>query len=395
MKICLISHSFLPSIGGSQLAVHHLSKTLTKMGHDVYVLTHYKNTKRDLQLNYNLLFYPRVPKELLQPQVTAFYLLYINKRYKFDIIHIHVAKICHFILKIKKFLKIPIVITTHGGDIQRYPEINYGLRLDPGLNKNIEYSIRHADLVTAIGSSTHQDYIDIGVAEHKIVDIPNGVDLNRFHNKKPDIRAKLGLRRDAKLLLSVGRYHPKKGYEYLIRAMPEILKHHKQVKCLLVGKRLEILQPLVDELSLNDAVIFIKEQGIEARHHTTAEIIDNFPNAYLMAIYKSCDIYVSAALIEGFALTVIEAMAAGLPLVATDVPGNEDAVADGTNGFLTPPKNPVILAAKINQLLQDHELREKMGGTSKNMAQQYDWPLIAAAYHRQYQKLIISQRNNV
>jgi len=387
MKICFISHSFLPTIGGAELVVHHLSNSLMNMGHEVFVLTHGKKTKKNMGSSYKILFYPRPPKEIFQAQVLAFYLYLFYRKYGFDVIHIHVAKNCHYLLKIKNMLKVPIVITTHGGDIQKYPEINYGMRLDPVLNRNIEFSIKHADLLTAIGSSTHRDYTKLGVPESKIADIPNGVNLKRFNHDSFNIRSKLGLSRDVKLILSVGRYHPKKGYEYLIKALPEIVKQHSDVRCLLVGKRLKVVKPLISDLPLENVVIFLGEQGIKEKNVSEKIDIDCIPNDVLLAAYKSSDIYVSSSLIEGFALTVIEAMAAGLPLVATDVPGNEDAVVEGANGFLTPPKSPTLLADKINRLLVDNELRSKMGSISKKMVQQYEWPKIAAGYHREYKKL--------
>ncbi len=387
MKICMVSHSFLPTIGGAELVVHNLSKHLTMSGEDVYVFTHLKNDNTTFQSNYNIQYYPRTPKEIAQGYTFAIALFLLKRKYNFDLIHVHVAKIGYYATKIKKLLKIPIVITTHGRDIQKYQEIGYGFRLDPKWNKRIEYALKNADLVTAIGSSTNKEYLKIGIPKERIADIPNGVDFKRFNEPYQNIREILGLSQDIKIVLAVGRYDLKKGYEYLIKAIPSILEKYEKVKFLLIGKRLSALKPLIQELSIESDVIILEQQAF---NKNDASIIDlnKIPNDTLLSAYKSADVFVSPSLIEGFALVIIEAMVCGLPIVATNVPGNEDAIVNQKNGFLVPPMSPSALSEKIVEVLNNDRKRVYLGENSIEMSRQYDWIKISNEYLYQYKKLI-------
>lgn len=390
MKICVTSHTFLPTIGGAELAMHHLSRALTQMGEEVVVFAPGNNLVRKFITDYKIKFYPLIPKgkKYFQGYIFAANLYFLQKRYKFDLIHVHKAEMGYYATKIRKLLKVPIIITTHGGDIQSYPEINYGERLNPVLNKRIEYSIKNADLLTAISCSTRKHYLDIGVMQSKIVDIPNGVDINRFDDKCHDFHDLLSLPKDTKLLLTVGRYHIVKGYEYLIKAMPYIINQYKNVKSVIIGKRLNILKKLIRELGIEEYVILLDQQSFNLSQDNHKINLNYIPNDELLSAYKSSDIYVSSSLIEGFPLTMVEAMAAGLPLVATDVPGNKDAVVDGENGFLVPSKDPKALANKITKLLKNSNLRIKLSARSKELAKKYDWHIITNQYLKQYKRLV-------
>jgi glycosyltransferase involved in cell wall biosynthesis len=383
----MVSHSFLPTIGGAELVVHNLSKHLAKSGEDVFVFTHHKKDKTTFQSNYNIQYYPRTPKEIAQGYTFAISLLLMKIKLNFNLIHVHVAKIGYYATKIKRLLNVPIVITTHGRDIQKYHEIGYGFRLDPKWNRRIEYALKNADLVTAIGSSTNREYLNMGISRERIADIPNGVDFKRFNEPHQNIREILGLSEDTKIVLGVGRYDQKKGYEYLISAIPSICKNVSKVKFLLIGKGLSILKPLIQEMSIQQHVITIEQQSFNKNDSSIIDL-NKIPNDTLLSAYKSADVFVSPSLIEGFALVIIEAMACGLPIVATNVPGNEDAIVNEKNGFLVPPMKPGALSEKIIEVLNNDRRRVSFGENSKEMSRQYDWEKISNEYLSQYKKLI-------
>jgi glycosyltransferase involved in cell wall biosynthesis len=377
----------LPKIGGAEIAVHNVATNLVKMGVATTILTCRREKLNSVNLNYQINYYYEMPRGHLQGHVFLARLLLLHKKHKFDLIHVHKAQRAYYVLKIKNYLGVPIIITTHGGDIQRYPEINYGDRLNPKWNRRIEYAIQHADLLTAIGTSTRRHYSELGVPAEKIVDIPNGVDTERFNFCPINIKDQLGIEKSHFLLLSVGRYHIKKGYEFLLQAIPEILKYTNDFKMLIVGKKLEALNPLIKDLAIEPYVVLLEEQSLENTGESTFDF-SKLPNDFLLSAYQSSDIYVSAALIEGFALTIVEAMAAGLPLVATNVEGNEDAVLPNENGILVPPKNPKELACAIIKLMKSSDLRQRYGEKSKRISKSYDWRLISKKYLWAYSKLI-------
>ncbi|GFP32963.1 hypothetical protein HKBW3S42_01274, partial [Candidatus Hakubella thermalkaliphila] len=97
------------------------------------------------------------------------------------------------------------------------------------------------------------------------------------------------------------------------------------------------------------------------------------PQEDLVSAYLSSDIFVSPSLIEGFALVLPEALAAGLPVVATDVPGNRDAIVDGYNGLIARARDPQDLAEKILVLLEDEDRRMRMSANARKSSLRYDW----------------------
>lgn len=389
MKICLVSHSFLPEqIGGAELTVHHLARQFANRGHETTVLTNSSYKSEKFHPNYTMRYYPKTPKAFLQGQIFAMYLLILQLRKKFDLIHFHKAYMAYYATKIRHLLKVPIIVTSHGGDIQTCPEINYGKRLDAAWDNRIQYTIRNADLLTAIGSSTRKEYMAIGAKKENIVDIPNGVDLERFNADCQDIRDVLDLPKDIRIILTVGRHIPAKGYEYLIEAMAYIKDQYQNVKCLMVGRELNELINTINRFDVSKYVILLDQQSFNSLGNGSQIDHDRLPNDTLLACYKSSDIYVSASLIEGFPLVVVESMAAGLPIVATKVPGNEDAVAHGGNGFLVAAKDPKTLAEKIVTLLKNEKLKDKFGRRSKKLAKNYDWDLIVSKYLVQYSLLL-------
>ena len=91
---------------------------------------------------------------------------------------------------------------------------------------------------------------------------------------------------------------------------------------------------------------------------------------------------------EGLSLAILEAMAAGLPVVATNISGNRDIIKNGENGFLVPPDDPAHLAKAILQLLSDNQTRIRMGADAKELAKRYGWHQIAREYLAVYQEAI-------
>ncbi len=386
LKVCQICHSFLPVIGGAEIAVHNIAKNLTQLGVNVSVLTSRGYKQNSIHSNYPIHYYYRTPKGSFQGIVLLARLLILQKKYRFDLIHVHKAQRAFYVLKIKNLLKVPIIITTHGGDIQLYPEINYGDRLNPKWKDKIEYAIKNADIVTAIGKSTRNHYSTLGVAENRIVDIPNGVDTDRFNSPTNNLKNILGIPENHLLLLSVGRYHIKKGYEYLLKSLPTVSRSFTNFKLLIVGRNLNVLKPLIKNLGIESFVILSDEQSFNS-HSDFSLNFDQLPNDFLLSAYKSSDIYISSSLIEGFALTLVEAMAASLPVIATNVEGNEDAVVHDKNGILIPPKDHLKMAQAIIELIKNPDLRKRYGKKSNYFSTAYDWRLITGKYLTTYLNL--------
>jgi glycosyltransferase involved in cell wall biosynthesis len=190
-----------------------------------------------------------------------------------------------------------------------------------------------------------------------------------------------------RVILAVGRNHPKKGYGDLIEAMALVKRKFEKAKCVIIGAGTENLAPMVKDLGLQGEVVLAGEIPT-----ARGELLDLtalvLPHGDLVSAYLSSDIFVSPSLIEGFALVIPEALAAGLPVVATDVPGNRDAVVKGYNGLITNPRAPQDLAEKILVLLEDEDLRRRMSANARESSLRYDWGKITEEYMKVYEHLL-------
>ncbi|MCK4330053.1 glycosyltransferase family 4 protein [candidate division WOR-3 bacterium] len=363
--------------------MHILARAFKRQGHAVVVIVPNSRGLREFKLPYSVETFPSIfYKFRLKTFIEIMSLIYFQHKYKFDVINIHKTYVGYPAGKIKNLLKIPIIITAHGGDIQKYPEINYGKRLNPKWEKKISFSIRKADGLIAISEETKKNFIDLGTKEENIYRIPNGVDIERFKEC-----SSLGeqIKKDGKkIILAVGRYHIKKGFESLLKAIQILSKQRDDFKLVIVGKRLQKLAPVIDKLNIANFVELVKQQKGEMGNNI-------FPNNYLLSFYKSSDIFVSASLMEGFSLVCVEAMAAGLPLVITKCPGNEDVFNEKEDqcGYYVPPGDYNKMAENLLILLKKDELRKKMGENSRRIAmQRYDWNIIVKQYLVVFNKIL-------
>ncbi len=171
------------------------------------------------------------------------------------------------------------------------------------------------------------------------------------------------------LIGSSGRLHPQKGFDVLLRALPAL----PDVTALLVGDGRE-RQPLV---ALAD------ELGVSERVLVTGWVSNS--RSYLPAL----DVFVLPSRFEAFPLAIVEAMLAGLPVVATDVGSVSEAVIDGETGLLVPPEDPDALARALRRLLEDPAERLAMGERGRALARErFTAPTMAAGYESLYAELL-------
>ena len=191
------------------------------------------------------------------------------------------------------------------------------------------------------------------------------------------------------MILTVGNYHPRKGHEVLIRSIPLILYAEPNVYLVIVGRNTDKLRPLLRELDLDEKVKLTGSISFPAVTSWSQSPTLNQSPDWLACLYRSSEMYVSAGMdegAEGLSLAVLEAMAAGLPVVATNISGNRDIVIHGDNGFLVPPANPSKLAETVLLLLKSNDIKFRLGQKAKKIANQYQWREVAHQYLSVYQE---------
>ncbi len=210
---------------------------------------------------------------------------------------------------------------------------------------------RRADLVIAISHAVKDWLIEERkISPHKVKVIHYGIEPERFIQPTSGLQKSWGL--DGRAVIgSVGRLEPRKGHEYLIRAMPAILKQVPNASLRIAGHDPwgygEKLQTLIADLGLNNQVQLVGFQGD------------------VSLFLHSLDVFAFASSSEGFGQVVIEAMAAGKPVVASRIPPITEIVLDGETGLLAEPENPAAFARAICWLLMRPDEARQMGSRGK------------------------------
>lgn len=401
MNIILHVNSYIPIIGGREIVVHYLAREFLHMGHNVRVLGPSGWLKhRNLRFEYPVHRWPTL-RGLFPEQVTLAQLQMDVALWGCDIIHAHSTFPSGYaVSQLKKKRSIPLVITPHGEDIHVVPEIGFGHRLDPVKRHKIDIAIEKAEILTAISKGVEHSLHEAGCPTAKIRAIPNGIDPERFQRKSlPDIRKWLGIEKNAPVILSVGNYHPRKGHEVLLRAMPLILKMIPEAQLIIAGRNPQALKPLVASLAIADHVHLTGALAFPTtllNHGIAPETAGH--DDQLAALYADSDLYVSASIdegAEGLSLALLDAMAAGLPVVATTISGNIDIVKNQKSGLLVPPSDPQSLADAVVRILTDPELKSRMGTEGHRLIQPFHWRNIAQSYLEVYEEAIRQCRSGL
>ncbi len=196
----------------------------------------------------------------------------------------------------------------------------------------------------------------IGIPPAKLVVIPNGIPLGDFRpGDQAKARATLEMPPSALVVGAVGRLQPVKGIHYLLEAFARLASDHPEAILLLVGdgpQRAQ-LERLARHVGGSERVCFLGSRSDVPR------------------LLQAMDIFVLPSIWEGMPNAALEAMAAGLPTVATAVGGTPEVVVDGVTGLLAPPCNPDALAQAIARLLRNPDLRRKMGQAGQERVEQH------------------------
>jgi phosphatidylinositol alpha-mannosyltransferase len=215
--------------------------------------------------------------------------------------------------------------------------------------------------------------------------IPNGVDVARFG---AELRPIEWMRDGRPTLLFVGRFEEhRKGLRWLLQALPIVEPYFPDLRLVVAGSGdpNEVAEwlPLRDYSRTGRTVYRSAGSALEVEFTGFVSAED------LPRYYQSCDIYCAPSTGgESFGIVLLEAMAAGTPILASRIAGYASVLTHGREGFLAEPKNPSSIAAGLIRLLSDPTLRQHMGQAGVRTARQYDWPIVAGRVLAFYEKTI-------
>lgn len=280
----------------------------------------------------------------------------LMRRRRFALVHTHTSKAGLLGRVAARLVGVPrLVHTAHGHVFYGY----YGPALSRLFVWLERWAARFTDRLIALTSAEEADQLRFGVAPAaKFAVVHSGVDFAPFHRPAPDrlaVRRMLGIPPGGLVIGTLGRLTPIKGQADLVQAFAQVRRQVEEAWLLLVGEGEEhaALETLARQLEVEDRVVF-------------AGWREEVP-----AALRAMDIFAFPSLNEGMGKALVEAMYAGLPVVATRVGGIPELIGEGTEGLLVPPREPAMLAAALLELAGDEGRRRVLGEAAARKAQGY------------------------
>ncbi len=386
MKIALIPGVFFPLPGGAQVQTHNLANKLVEMGHSVDILllnktdikNNFYNTFIINKLLLSIFFYLN---KIFKINFSFFLKLYFKKIIKkngYDIFHFHLLNFkTLYILEILKELNQKVVVTVHGIDIQIDENINYGYRLNKSYEKKFLNAVTKADKFFSISENIKYDLLKLGISESKIIPIPNGIEKKKFtqiEETKKDINKKI-------YLLSVARFaKEKKGFD-LIPLIAKLLNEKKiDFQWTIVGYNSKYIRKIENMKSFDKNFKYLENiNNLEEKF---------FPHNSLIKVYKNNHVYINLARIESFGITIMEALASGLPVITFDTKGGNELIKDDHNGIITKNFSPEQIVHAISQYYKNFDLYKKHKKNTIKSIENFDLSMITQKTIEGYKEII-------
>ena len=368
MKIGIVSPYAYPRPGGANAHIRETYSRLTDLGHDVRIITapwgDDPPAKDVIQIGQAMAvpFNGSIGRVTLSVRL-EWLISRMLERERFDIIHHHEPFVPFLSFQILDSAKCPNVATFHAFGGFSFSYWAGRIVLDRYMNK--------LDERIAVSSAARHFVSTYFPGDYRI--IPNGVDVEFYANAKPFPEF-----RDGKTnILFVGRLEPRKGAMYLLEAYAKVKRAFPNTRLVICngGPQLGKMRRFIHDRGLQD-VFF-------------AGRVDDIDKA---RFYKTADIFCAPSTgQESFGIVLLEAMAAGCAVVASDIHGYKRVVQRNQSGLLVEPRDPDALAAALERLIRDPELRQRLGEAGARRAPEFDWTHVTAELVNVYQGVIQRQ----
>ena len=362
MKIGLVTPYVYPVPGGVNEHVRFLYENLRLRGHDVRILTSSHGLQRSSEGDVI-----RIGKGFSMPSNGSVGTITLSPRYvsqvqkvldeeRFDLLHFHEPFV--------PFLSLVVLRQSNSvniGTFHAYAGFSPAMELG---SKTLQgYASRLHGRIAVSAAARH--FVDrFFPGDYKV--IPTGVDVGRFQRAVPLARWQDGTPN----ILFVGRLEDRKGLPHLLKAFRLVRKSGAEGRLLVVGSGPQE----------REARRYVMTRGLQ-----NVEFLGRVSDAEKAQLFKTADIFVSPATgRESFGIVLLEAMAAGTPIVCSDIHGYKGVVQRGRQAILVPPRDAKALAAGISELLEHPEMRRRMGAAGLERAQQFSWEHVTAKVEDYY-----------
>jgi teichuronic acid biosynthesis glycosyltransferase TuaC len=381
-KLCIVTHTFLPHVGGIERVVYEQCKRLIQKQFEPMVLTHrnytarkyvYDGIKVQCYDSLNVGFRLGIPYAI--PQVSSFK-TFLETVKSNDLIHVHGHPYLSSFLaaKIAKRYSKPLVLTQHNTFIEYNNIWDTAEKVnDLAIGKQV---LNEANKIIVVSDATKKYVLSLGANPEKVEVLHNGVDLNRFKplsEVKHQMRKKLGISKDANVVLTVRRIVYKNGIDTLLESAEIAVKRNPKLVFVVVGKG-----PDSEE---------VKEKIGQLRMQNNFKLTGFVSDEDLPLYYNIADLFALPSKSgEGLPLVVLEAMSCGLPVIATNVGGTSEVMSKDY-GKLVPPNSPDSLAEALVEFS-----RKDVAALKKDlramMEEKYSWDKNVEKLSEIYKELI-------
>jgi glycosyltransferase involved in cell wall biosynthesis len=381
-RLCIVTHTFLPHVGGIERVVYEQSKRLLQRNYEPIVVTNRIDTPKHYVVDginvecyesLNTGFRLGIPYSI--PTVTSLE-IFLKAVKSSKIVHAHGHPYLTSLIaaKLAKRYSKPFVLTQHNTFIE-YDSIfdNIERLNDLAVGKE---TLKEADKIIAVSNATKNYVLSLGAKPEKVKVLRNGVDLVRFRplaGKREEMRRKLGISQNSIVVLTVRRLVYKNGIDTLIESANIAVKKNPKIVFLVVGKGPD----------LNKVQMKINQLGIENNFRPTGFVTDEDLPFY----YNAADFFALPSKSgEGLPLVALEAMACGLPVIATNVGGISEILMEDY-GKIVPPNQPELLAKAILEF-SNIDLSSRKLEIRAVMEEKYSWDKNVETLVEIYEELI-------
>jgi len=389
MKIAIFSDSFYPQVDGVASVVYESAQGLSKLGHDVYVFTastgrffKHREGRKEKAQNFTLFRIPSIPALIYSGYRLALpvgFALNKLRKIKPDIIHTHTPfSVGWEAVWSAKIFGIPIISTHHTfyNHYLKHAKVDYAWAKKVSWRYTIGYYNR-CDFVLSPSKSL-ADELKFQGLKKPIKTLPNPIDTEFFQpvssqTKKEELKKTLGIKGIS--LVYMGRVSYEKSIDQVIKAAALAMKKFPNLQLVIVGDGPERkkLEKLANDLEIEQNVLFF---GIKHGKN-------------LVEALQANDVFLTASKTENMPVSILEAMATGLPVIGVDALGIPEIVLDNVNGFIVPPDGIKEMAVKILELIEDAKLRERFSKKSRELSLNYSQEEIVRKLENEYNKLIL------
>ena len=363
MRIALVCPYAWEAAGGVQVHVKNLAARLLERGHEATVLAPtgsappepwVRSVGRPLRVSYQGTVAPIAPLSYRRTRAAL-------DAFRPDVVHVHEPLTPSASMFATLASTAPVVATVHA-----YLDRSITMELAAPVLRRIW---RRVTLGVAV-SQAAASFLRRALPEAALEIVPNGVDLEAFGGAEPLDGLPPGRR-----ILWVNRLDAQKGFPVALAAFAKVLAEVPEAVLVVVGEGKD-----------REALGLLTESA-----RARVDMRGALPNERVPSHLAACEVFVSPAVgQESFGIALVEAMAAGVAVVATDIPGYREVVSDGVDGLLVPPRDPEALAAGLVRVLTEPGLASRLGEAGRERAHSFDWPIVVDRLEELYGRAVES-----